>query len=319
MTDDDIKKLGLKLIEKNFQSTQAIFKYKKVYEEHKELFELGQKLLDPDTRSATIYKESLKFMLKKAGSLIGKSLTKSPYYVLNQKGLEALFEAVTAMDTINNARKLVSDAEADLEKLAPKVKEFQSECYDKHKEFYEGIKQTLNRPGVEWAKYIDRLHWDLREETRADAEAEVENALQIAEMLLKDIRPIVDQIFIYGPVVYGNYAALTAAGAKIVLAEKTAQAKVGKLASSSSTISHGFGVIEQARQQTERDLRGLYNEKSQGKSLAARVDALFDDVHTYTMRDWNNIIAWCFTDQVLTFGAMGGVSTMPWNAKMPEK
>lgn len=311
----DYQALGQKLIEKNFQSTQPIWKLKKSYEHYKGMLDDAKELVNKDTRAAKIFKEALKSALKWASGLVGEDLTKNPYYVLNQKGLDALFEAITAMDTINNSRKLISDAEASFEKLESKVRDFRSESYDKHKEFYDGIKMQLSKVG--WIKYMEELNLDrFWKDTRAEAESEVENALNIAESLLKDLKPTVDRIIVAAPKVYANYAALVAAGGSIVLAEKTAEEKVAKLADSKSTISHGFGTFEQARQRTERDLQGLYNEKSGGKSLAYRVYQLFEPVNAFTIRDWNDLVRWSISDRVLMIG-VAGAGELPWNLPLP--
>jgi len=313
-----IKKKAEELIKKNFQSTEPIWKFKKKYGEYKELFELGEKLVNPDTRDATIFKEALKIMLKKAGKLIGQNLMKSPYYVLNQKGLEALFEAITAMDTINNARQLVADGEDALDKLTPKVADFRTHYRDKHTEYYDAIKTQFDKLG--WRGYLQEINMDrFWKDTRAEAEDEINNALQMAQALLTNIRPIVDKIFITAPTFIADYAALAAAGGSIVASEKTAEAKVAKLAGSKSTISGTFGKAEQSRQQTERALAGLYNKKSGGKSLAARVTELFNDSPSYVVRDWNDIVYWCSTELVLQIGVPGGGGwELPWNLPLPK-
>ena len=68
----DYQALGQKLIEKNFQSTQPIWKLKKSYEHYKGMLDDAKELVNKDTRAAKIFKEALKSALKWASGLVGE-------------------------------------------------------------------------------------------------------------------------------------------------------------------------------------------------------------------------------------------------------
>ncbi len=252
--------------------------------------------------------------MKEAGALLEQDLTKHPYFVINQKGMEALWEAITASDTINNARELLSDAEKNLGDLGTKALEYRREWgkrYDDYTGVIKGILQGRNSRGFDWISYIKGLDGFWKQK-RVDAESEVENALSYAQSLLDEMYPQVRAVLLMAPYAAGDFAAVAACGGDIVLAVKTYEEKIAKLAGSKGTISSGFGKLEQERRGNEEGYDALQG----GKSLASRVE---ETMHQpwLVARDWVWLAERCTDDSILNLGAENW--WLPWEVDLPAQ
>ncbi len=314
-----VKERVQELMEEGKQATKSLMDLKKRYEKYKALYERGKKLIDKDTRDAAIFKEALSLALKEAGALIGEDLTKSPYFVLNKPGIDALIDAITASDTINNARKLLSDAEKELDKLQKGADKYVSQAgksYWLRRDAFVNILRRSNPTQIDWVRYVDDLNYGgFAGMTRDQAMDEVANALDMAGLILEDIRDDVDLTLLVAFKVLPEYAALAAAGANIVLAEKTYTQKIQELAGSKSTIKSGFGKLEQERQQNERGYDDVQNTNGGGKSLAERVAAVMDKA-SQVADDWRYMIYVCtHADKLLDLDVQGRY--LPWEMPLP--
>jgi hypothetical protein len=92
-------------------------KYKK-FKKAKEYYKTVKNLIDEDTRSAEMFKQGLKYLLKIGEKALGTSLTKHPYYALHKVHLEVLGKALVASDTHHNAMKALHSAIASADTSA---------------------------------------------------------------------------------------------------------------------------------------------------------------------------------------------------------
>lgn len=78
-------------------------RYEKMKSKAESNYKTVKNLLDEDTRSGEIFKLGLKGMLKLGEKLVGRSLSKHPFFKYHKQHLEALVSALNASDTHNNA------------------------------------------------------------------------------------------------------------------------------------------------------------------------------------------------------------------------
>lgn len=315
----DMKQKAKQVFEKGYQFSQSAKKYKEKYDKYKELYELGKNLIDPDTRRATAFKEALNLLLKAAGRVLEADLTAHPYFVLNQPAMEALWEAITASDTIDNARKLLSDAEKNLNKLDAKAEAFCDEYNKQRSTLRSSIASKLrsgNSMGWNWTEYLRELNRDgFRSSTLGEAEDEISSVLGTVPTLLQDVRPLVNTALDTAPKVLEAYAALAAAGADIILAEKTYQEKIDKLTKSEKTISHTMGLLEKKRRMEEQVMDAIHNKPGAGKSMQQRVNSTLEDA-TRCAGAWVDFTDTLLSEDVLLIGSSGG-ARLPWNMPLP--
>lgn len=315
----DWKQKAKELADQGKQYYGSMQSYKEKYEKLKDLYELGKQLIDPDTRDSTIFKKSLDLFISIGGKLLGSDLSKHPYFILNKAGMEALFEAIAASDTINNARKLLEDAEKGLEKLRTAADEFTTKAYKSYELRKTAIVHILrdNSTGFDWIKFVEQANREFnRDSTRAEAEDFNENALKMADALLDDLKSDVTLVFQLGAKYLGDYPALAAAAANIVMAEKKYTEKIAKLAGSDRTLGSTMGKAEQWRKTQEDGFAALSNKGSAGKSLAERVAAVMQGP-TAAVRDWQDLLDRCLSMNVLLLGTWA--TYLPWEIPLPPK
>ncbi len=317
----DMKQKALELFARGSQGYKTYKGYKAKYDKYKKLYDLGKNLINPDTRTATVFKEALKYLLKAAGEALETDLTKHPYFILNQKGMEVLWEAITASDTIDNARKQLFEAEKKLNALESKASEFSTNWGKTYDADSAAIKRILTGQnslgGYDWTNYVNRLSTEtFWQATRADAELEVEDDIKSGVTLMDDLLPTAAGVFKHGSEAFAAYAALTAAGGDIALAQKTYDAKIKALADSKSTISSGFGKLEQERRYNEQGFDALENKKGGGEPLDKRVQTALADA-TKVTGYWSDFVDACGSEYILLWGSRGGV--LPWEMSLPDK
>lgn len=319
--DDDLKEIAKKVLDKKISDHPGIGPFKAKYEEYKGLYENAKSLLDPDTRSATLFKESLGWLMKRAGKFVGTDLTKHPYFVLNKAGLDALFAAVSAMDTINNARQLLADGEKNYEKFRSTASEFVTssvKSYDHQVKMITVLLTEHNSFGTNWVLYVRAMWLDHFQKTgRADAESEVQAAMKWADTLLDELKWDLGTLVQISELILQKYVALSAVAASIVLAEKMYNEKIAKLSKSDSTVSSSFGKFEQGRRWNERTEDALYNTGGGGKSLADRVRDTMSPA-TNIMNNWRALALASTSSAILSVGSWSG-TIMPWELKLPDK
>jgi hypothetical protein len=315
------KQKGKELFEKGKQLNATGQKYKEEYDKYKELYELGKNLLDEDTRTATLYKEGLKYMLKKAGAALGSDLTKHPYFVINQPAMEALWEALTASKTIENAQAIIKKAEKDLGTLETRAATYTSDYDQSRSQLRSSIGAILGKgAGIvqSWHQYVRDLNRDRFAGTsKAEAEEEVRNSIEWAGSLLVEVRPLVSQAVQGGAEALKAYAALSASGAQIILADKTYQEKINKLKGSGGVISSTFGKLEEKRRYEEQVFDVLGGNQNAADPMQSRVERVLDDA-TSTARAWESFVNECLSENLLRIG-MGGGYLLPWEITLPVR
>jgi hypothetical protein len=314
----DFRQRAMELATKGHQYSQQLKKYKEKYAKYKELYDIGGKLLDPDSRRATAYKEGLKLLLKRAGKVLGKDLTKHPYFIINQAAMEVLWETIEVTDTIDNARKQLEKAEKSLDEIRPKAKAFAKKHNKELNETRSQIKAKLtasNSLGFNWTQQLNQMSRDrFRRATRAEAIDEIESLLDITPILLRDLRPIVTVALKQAPDVLEGFAALSAAGADIILAEKLYNEKIGKLADSKRTIGRAFGRLEQKRRMEEEVMGMLKNKRGAGRPFQERVSGALNGVRRCA-RGWTDLVDTILSLDILLVGSSSGY--LPWEMTLP--
>ncbi len=91
------------------QAKDAYAKYKK-FKKAKSYYDAVKKLIDEDTRSEGIFKLGLKGLTQLGEKVVGKGLTKHPYFTFHKVHLEVLASVLTASDTHNNAMRALEQA-----------------------------------------------------------------------------------------------------------------------------------------------------------------------------------------------------------------
>jgi hypothetical protein len=314
-----LKQMVKELMEEGKQVVGELKDLKERYNKCNELYERGKKLVDRDTRDAAIFKEVLDLLMKEAGDLIGEDLTKQPYFVINQRGIDALIDAIVASDTINNARETLRGAEAEFTKLKNSATEFAREekrTFANRWHALEAVLGEKNRRQFDWPGYVNKMNdIKFRDSTREQALSEKNDALGVADWILEDISGEVNLTLIMGFGILQEYYALAAAGANIVLAEKTYEQKIRDLSDSSSTVQSGMGKLEQARRWNERGYDAVENRNGGGKSLADRVASVMDDPNS-AAKQMGLLISRCLdADTLLRIDVI--YRYLPWEIPLP--
>jgi hypothetical protein len=315
----NLKQTAKQLFEQGRQVTQPLNDVHEKNEKYKGLYELSKNLIEPDTRGATLFKESLNSLITAAGKMLLKDLTRHPYFILNQAAMEALFEAITAAKTINNARQLLGNAEKELNKLRRAAAEFTTHSGKSHgyrRHALVAILKQFNPLKVDWINYVNDLNRDrFATSTRDEAEDEVENALQMAAVLLDELRPDVDLTLSVGYMQFQKHAALAAAGAYIVLAEKAYTETVAKLAGSTGTIPSEFERLEDTCRMYVKGMDALKITTGAAKSLAERVASVMEGPNK-VLADWRDLIEACSAAELLLSLDVRG-RHLPWDVPRP--
>ena len=298
---------------KSSQLTQSAKKFKEKYDKYKGLYETGKKLLDPDTRRATAFKEALNYMLKRAGKALGTDLTKHPYFALNQPAMEALWATLEASDTIDNARKTLHTAEKNLDKVTPKASAFAKKYNRELSTVRSHIRSTLSSQG--WIKYLNELNRDrFPHSSRGDAEHEVLHSIEWAGTLLEKLRVTVTPALKTGMLVLEGFASLSASGADIILAEKIYNEKINKLSGSKNIFSSTMGKLEKKRRLEEQALDILNKKPGATRSLQQRTTSALRPAKSCAS-SWVDLIDRMLTPEILLIGSSGNY--LPWELPLP--
>ncbi len=173
--------------------------------------------------------------------------------------------------------------------------------------------------GYDWTNYVNRL--SARNVLAGDTAGgrwalEVEDDIKSGITLMDDLLPTVADVFKHGSDAFAAYAALTAAGGDIALAQKTYDAKIKSLADSKSTVTSAFGKLEQERRYNEQGFDALDNKKGGGEPLDKRVQTALADA-TKVTGYWSDLVNACGSEYILLWGSRGGV--LPWEMSLPDK
>ena len=92
------------------EKAKSAYKRYKTFKKARDYYSIAKKILDEDARPEGLFKLGLKGLLALGEKAIGASLTSHPYYTFHKAHLEALGNALTAVQTHENAMKALHTA-----------------------------------------------------------------------------------------------------------------------------------------------------------------------------------------------------------------